>query len=138
MMFTTLIRQSLKFPPEKMEVVSKIIDDYVEKHDDKWDLFVSLDMYINGEIFSEEMAEECVKRFLNTKTGGKGPFWTRSQTDALLSKLNVSMPKTNFYVLANRIYSDYSGYVDEDVLIKLVNAKTHDRDSYQGMLKHEV
>lgn len=137
-MFTSLIKQSLKFPPEKMEHVTEIIDDYVEKHDDKWELFINLDLYINGDVFSDEMAEKAVKRFVNSKTGEKGPFWTRTQTDALMSKLGVSMHHTNFYVLANRVYSDFAGFVDEDVLIKLVDAKAHDKDAYPGMLKQEV
>lgn len=138
MMFTALIKQSLKFPPERMERVTEIIDDYVEKQEDKWDLFVALDMYINGEMFSEEMAEKAVKCFVQSKTGEHGPFWTRTQTDALMSKIGVSMDRAKFYVLANKIYSDYAGFVDEDVLIKLVEAKSHDKDAYPGMLKQEV
>lgn len=137
-MFVKLIKQSLKFPPEKMERVTEIIDGYIEKKDDKWELFYALDLYINGDVFVDEMAEKAVKCFVDSKTGAHGPFWTRSQTDALMSKLGVSMNSANFYVLANKIYSDYAGFVDEDVLMKLVNAKAHDKDSYPGMLKHEV
>lgn len=137
-MFKKLMKQSLKSSPEKMEEITDVIGCYIEKHDDTEELFYKLDIIINGDVFSEEMAEKAVSFFVDNKTGNHGPFWTRSQTDTLMSKLGVNMPHTNFYVLANRVYSDFSGFVDDSMLKELVHAKAVDKDGYPGMLKHEV
>ena len=100
------------------------------------DLELSLYKEIYGCHFNEWLLEKALKD-LHNEDGTIGKHWTIEQTNSVAKQYDIHFDKFNEYdwnYTMNMIYSDYYGYVSNDIqtYVKLSKAFLYDKDSKEG------
>lgn len=123
----------------QMVEITEELSEYIDcGHTNKDKLLRHIDIIVNGPEFSHEMAEEVCSKFKNTATGKTGPHWSMVETNSVMSSNRLSYPASNFYVLLNMLYSDYSAVLDEEHIIAIAIEKTKDIDVKEDWLKKYI
>lgn len=104
------------------------------------DLYETLEMHLYKEMygchFNDWLLEKALKNMIN-EDGTIGGHWNIEQTNQVARQNGISFDKFNQYdfnYVMNMMYSDYYGYVSNDVssYFKLTKAFLMDKDSKEG------
>ena len=139
MMFKELIEKSLKLPPEKMYELTDKIDHYLENKADKWELLHELDLIVQGNEFTNEVADYVVHTFINSVTQTPHVHWTKEQTTQVLHSLQgVTVSENNWYVMLNYFYNVFSGEFTEDEIIRIAKTFSNDKNAHKNRFKEFI
>lgn len=99
-----------------------------------------LEMYLYKEIYGVHFCDwmvECATKNMINEDGTTGPHWNVDQTNSVAKQMGISFNTFNEYdwnYVMNMMYSDYYGYVSNDVTAyaKLAKGFLMDKDAKEG------